>query len=122
MVLPLLFQALDKVHWSIIHVYTFIIRYKCAYPAISFLFACFLWMQVRAAKMMGYQFNRQKPLGEFIVDFYCRRLNLVIEVDGACHFYPGQVVKDENRQIILQRMSLNFLRFTERQVIQQSLN
>jgi len=36
--------------------------------------------------MNGYTFNRQKPLSRYIVDFYCKPLNLVIEVDGGYHF------------------------------------
>src|SRR5437764_475426 len=75
-----------------------------------------LWMQLKARRMKGYQFNRQKPLDEYIVDFYCRRLHLVIEVDGAYHFFPEQVMKDEDRQKVLEHFHLNFLRFTERQV------
>lgn len=66
--------------------------------------------------MMDYQFNRQKPLDKYIVDFYCKPLNLVIEVDGSYHGEPDQVVKDEERQRILESMNLNFLRFTEMQV------
>ncbi len=72
-----------------------------------------LWMQLRAGKMCGYQFNRQKPLGNFIVDFYCGALNLVIEVDGKYHLAPAQVVKDRWRQGILESYHLNFLRFPE---------
>ena len=44
-----------------------------------------LWDQLKAKRMLGYQFNRQKPLGNYIVDFYCKKLNLVIEVDGYSH-------------------------------------
>ena len=46
-----------------------------------------LWMQLRAGQLKGYKFNRQKPLGNYIVDFYCKRLNLVIEVDGGLTGY-----------------------------------
>jgi very-short-patch-repair endonuclease len=73
----------------------------------------FLWMQLRAGKMEGYQFNRQKPLNNFIVDFYCGALNLVIEVDGKYHLAPAQVVRDRWRQGILESYNLNFLRFSE---------
>ena len=65
---------------------------------------------------MYYQFNRQKPLNKYIVDFYCKSLNLVIEVDGSYHGQPEQVVKDEERQKILEAMDLNFLRFSEMNV------
>lgn len=66
--------------------------------------------------MMKYQFNRQKPLNRYIVDFYCKPLNLVIEVDGRYHNEPAQRVKDAERQRILELMGLNFLRFAEMHV------
>jgi very-short-patch-repair endonuclease len=75
-----------------------------------------LWMRLRAASMRGYTFNRQKPLNRYIVDFYCKPLRLVIEIDGMYHFAPEQMVKDKERQIILELEGLNFLRFTEQQV------
>ncbi len=75
-----------------------------------------LWKQLRAGTMMTYTFNRQKPLDRYIVDFYCKPLNLVIEVDGSYHNQPLQIIKDRQRQQILESMHLNFLRFTEQQV------
>lgn len=66
--------------------------------------------------MMNYTFNRQKPLGRYIVDFYCKPLNLVIEVDGGYHFEEKQKVKDKERQILLEGMGLHFLRFHDEQV------
>ncbi len=75
-----------------------------------------LWKQLRAGQMMGYTFNRQKPLDRYIVDFYCKPLNLVIEVDGSYHLEEAQKVKDKERQKILEEMSLSFLRFSEQQV------
>lgn len=75
-----------------------------------------LWKKLRAGTMMTYSFNRQKPLNKYIVDFYCKPLNLAIEVDGEYHNEPVQRVKDKERQQILESMNLNFLRFTEQQV------
>lgn len=66
--------------------------------------------------MMNYTFNRQKPLNRYIVDFYCKPLNLAIEVDGEYHNEPAQIIKDKERQQILESLSLNFLRFSEQQV------
>ena len=66
--------------------------------------------------MMNYTFNRQKPLNRYIVDFYCKPLNLVIEVDGSYHNEPAQIIKDNERQQILQELGLNFLRFSEQEV------
>ena len=65
---------------------------------------------------MNYSFNRQKPLGRYIVDFYCKPLNLVIEIDGSYHFEEEQKVKDKERQQILEEMGLKFLRFSEEQI------
>lgn len=55
---------------------------------------------------------RQKPIDNFIVDFYCAKLKLVIEVDGASHFTDAAKVKDEERTKILQGYGLKVIRFT----------
>ena len=75
-----------------------------------------LWQKLRAGSMLNYTFNRQKPLGRYIVDFYCKPLKLVIEIDGAYHFEEEQKVKDNERQKLLEEMGLYFLRFSEQQV------
>ena len=66
--------------------------------------------------MMNYTFNRQKPLGRYIVDFYCKPLKLVIEVDGSYHFEEEQKLKDKERQDCLEKMGLSFLRFHDEQI------
>ena len=75
-----------------------------------------LWQKLRAGSMMNYTFNRQKPLGRYIVDFYCKPLKLVIEIDGVYHFEEEQKVKDNERQKLLESMGLHFLRFSEQQI------
>ena len=75
-----------------------------------------LWKKLRAGSMMGYTFNRQKPLKKYIVDFYCKPLNLVIEVDGGYHDEEIQKIKDSERQQVLEEMGLNFMRFSENAV------
>jgi very-short-patch-repair endonuclease len=75
-----------------------------------------LWKRLRAGNMMNYTFNRQKPLKRYIVDFYCKPLNLVIEVDGGYHEEEAQRIKDHERQEVLEEMGLNFLRFTDKEV------
>jgi very-short-patch-repair endonuclease len=75
-----------------------------------------LWKKLRAGSMMYYQFNRQKPMDKYIVDFYCKPLNLVIEIDGSYHDEKEQIIKDEERQKVLELMNLNFLRFSEMQI------
>jgi very-short-patch-repair endonuclease len=75
-----------------------------------------LWQKLRAGGMHGFTFNRQKPLGQYIVDFYCKPLELVIEVDGGYHFEEEQKVKDKEREQVLERMRLNLLRFHDEEI------
>ena len=72
--------------------------------------------KLRAGSMMNYTFNRQKPLRRYIVDFYCKPLNLVIEVDGGYHEEEFQKIKDNARQQALEEMGLHFLRFSDIEV------
>ena len=73
-----------------------------------------LWNELKGKKMMGYDFHRQKPLGNYIVDFYSPKLKLIIEIDGVTHNY--KMGEDVKRQIILESMSLNVLRFLDSDV------
>lgn len=75
-----------------------------------------LWQKLRASQFREYAFNRQKPLDNYIVDFYCKKLNLVIEIDGDSHFDHLSMVEDQERQIILEKMGVVFLRFTDLEV------
>lgn len=77
-----------------------------------------LWNQLKRKQVKGLQFNRQKPLGPFIVDFYCKRLNLVIEIDGITHESDEAKLNDAKRQSLLEGMGLKFLRFTDKEVLQ----
>ena len=63
---------------------------------------------------MGFQFSRQKPIGNYIADFYCSKLKLVIEIDGESHF--GNEKKDKTRQAFLESLGLTVLRFDDDQV------
>ena len=72
-----------------------------------------LWNEIKARRIKGYQFNRQKPLDKYIVDFYCKKLNLVIEVDGESHYHDDAPIRDAERQAILESMGLKFLRFDD---------
>ena len=70
-----------------------------------------LWQKLRAGSMKNYTFNRQKPLGRYIVDFYCKPLKLVIEIDVSYHFEEEKKIKDNLRQQILEKMGVSFLLF-----------
>ena len=75
-----------------------------------------LWQKLRAGSLKNYAFNRQKPLGKYIVDFYCKPLRLIIEIDGSYHYEINQKLKDQERQKVLEEMGLNCLRFSEIEV------
>ena len=73
-----------------------------------------LWQRLRRKQIRGYLFTRQKPIGPYIVDFYCHRLELAIEVDGGSHI--GNEVKDELRQKFIEKFGIRFLRFPNAEV------
>jgi len=73
-----------------------------------------LWKHLRARQMKGFQFNRQKPLDKYVVDFYCKELSLVIEIDGSSH--EGKEKYDAKRENDLQKLSLTILHFTDQEV------
>lgn len=63
-------------------------------------------------------FNRQKPLGKYIVDFYCHKLGLVVEIDGGSHGSPEAIAKDEKRSKWLEVQGLTVIRFVNREVLE----
>src|SRR3990170_6831629 len=69
------------------------------------------WKIVKGRKIKGYQFMRQKPIGNYIVDFFCSKLKLVIEIDGISH--NGKCEGDRIRQQKLESLGLSMLRFYE---------
>jgi len=70
-----------------------------------------LWNELKSRKMLGYQFMRQKPIKRYIVDFFCSKLKLIIEIDGDSHY--GKEEKDKKRQEELEGLGLSFLRFDD---------
>jgi very-short-patch-repair endonuclease len=74
-----------------------------------------LWNGLKQ-KQLGYDFDRQKPLDEFIVDFYCKKLKLAIEIDGESHDHPDAYLNDIHRQEKLESLGVRFLRFEDREV------
>jgi very-short-patch-repair endonuclease len=62
------------------------------------------------------QFNRQKVIGSFIIDFYCHQAKLVVELDGSQHFEDDQIMLDKERTICLQRLGLEIMRIPNNEV------
>ena len=73
-----------------------------------------LWKELKNRSIMGYDFERQRPIGNFIVDFYCKELSLAIEIDGDTHIYRYDY--DEERQRSLEKLGVHFLRFEDIEV------
>ncbi len=73
-----------------------------------------LWKTLKGRQIQGYQFSRQRPIDEYIVDFYCKELRLAIEVDGATHNFKWEC--DAVRQRRLESLGVRFLRFWDIEV------
>ena len=71
-------------------------------------------------QVSGIQFYRQKPIGNYIVDFYASSVQLVVEVDGSHHFDGIQAKHDKQRNEYLERLGFKVLRFDDRQVLMQT--
>ncbi|WP_043972080.1 MULTISPECIES: endonuclease domain-containing protein [Acinetobacter] len=76
-----------------------------------------LWQRIRRKQILGLQFYRQKPLLNFIVDFYSPAVNLVIECDGGQHYTKLGLEADQNRDHALSELGLITLRFSNHQIL-----
>ena len=68
-----------------------------------------LWQCLKSKQMLGYDFDRQKPVDNYIVDFFCNELMLAIEIDGITHNH--KLEDDKLRQRKLESLGIRFLRF-----------
>jgi len=78
-----------------------------------------LWSRLRSKQLLGIQFYRQKPIGEYIVDFFAPRAKLIVEVDGSQHMVGGRLQKDQIRDAYIFSLGLKVLRFNSREVLQE---
>ncbi|MFC2131855.1 endonuclease domain-containing protein [Bacteroidota bacterium] len=76
-----------------------------------------LWYALRGKQVKGYDFHRQKPLGNFIYDFYSYALKLVIEVDGISHETDEVKQNDKVKDEYIRSVGFNILRFTDEEVL-----
>jgi very-short-patch-repair endonuclease len=77
-----------------------------------------LWSQLKHSQLGGYKFRRQQGIAKYVVDFYCPQYKLAIEIDGATHSTPGQIVHDKERQAFIENEGVHFLRFTNADVFE----
>jgi len=78
-----------------------------------------LWNELKQKKL-GYDFDRQRPIGNYIVDFFCKDLSLAIEIDGDTHIYRYDY--DDERQKELEKSGVHFLRFDDVEVKKDMFN
>ena len=74
------------------------------------------WMQVRNKQLRGYDFHRQKPVDYFILDFFCSRLMLGIELDGITHHEDAVIAKDKIKEQRMNDLGITVLRFRDEEV------
>ncbi len=74
------------------------------------------WIQVKN-KALGYKFRRQFSIERFIVDFYCHRLKLIVEIDGFSHENEQQKSYDAWRQKKLEGLGCIVIRYTDAKVL-----
>ena len=77
-----------------------------------------LWSRLRRKQIKRYQFYRQRKIGNYLVDFYCPKANVVIEVDGGQHYSEPGTEFDNLRDKQLADLGLRVLRFSNMDVLQ----
>lgn len=81
-----------------------------------------LWLELKNRKMMGQRFLRQYSVLSYIVDNYCPKIKLAIEVDGATHQTEEEIEYDKDRQEKLEGFGIKFLRFKNEEVYDDRYN
>jgi len=75
-----------------------------------------LWARIRKKQLNGHKFLRQRPIGNYIVDFYCPKAKIVIELDGEQHYSEKGLIRDKERDAYLNSLGLNVLRFSNNDI------
>ncbi len=77
-----------------------------------------LWNYLKGKKMLGIDFTRQKPIDSYIVDFFCNKLMIAIEIDGYSHQLEVVYAKDIEKSRRLEELGIKLLRFQDVEVFQ----
>jgi very-short-patch-repair endonuclease len=75
-----------------------------------------LWVKLRELRELGFHFRRQSPVLTYVVDFECRRLKLIVEVDGGQHGLARGQRQDSGRDRLLQKAGYRVLRFWNNEI------
>ena len=79
-----------------------------------------LWSGLRGKQLLDIQFYRQRPIGQYIVDFFAPRARLVVEVDGSQHMGKNHLQRDKNRDQYLTGSGVKVLRFDSRVILTET--
>jgi len=82
----------------------------------------YLWQKLKKKQMYGYDFHRQKPIDNYILDFFCNELMLGIEIDGYSHEFLHVYEKDSKKIQKMNELGISVLRFSDVQVIKDMEN
>lgn len=80
-----------------------------------------LWQRLKG-KQLGVRFIRQKPIGNYIIDFYSKELQLAVELDGLSHHREDVMEKDAAKSLYLQKLGIHILRFEDKEVFENINN
>lgn len=80
-----------------------------------------LWSKLKGRQLLDYKFRRQHRIGNYIVDFYCPKLKLALEIDGESHYTSEGKLHDKKRDKYLEELGISVQKFTNVQ-IKQNLN
>ncbi len=81
-----------------------------------------LWNELKGKQILNVQFNRQRPIRKYIVDFLCSKAKLIIELDGITHHSEEAFELDQIRQVDLEKMGYKVLRFDDEEVMNDREN
>ena len=82
----------------------------------------FLWLKLKGKQIYGYNFHRQKPIDDYILDFFCYELMLGIEIDGYSHEILEVYEKDNIKTKRMNKLGISILRFSDNQVFNEMDN
>lgn len=79
-----------------------------------------IWRRIRRKQLKDLQFYRQKPIGEYVVDFYCPKVRLILEIDGGQHYEDKGIEVDRIRTEYFEKSGFKVLRFSNIDVLKNT--
>jgi very-short-patch-repair endonuclease len=77
-----------------------------------------LWSRLRSRQLSGFKFRRQHPIDNYILDFYCSKAHLAVEIDGGQHAEEENMKRDEQRTANLNQRGIRVIRYWTNYVLE----